>query len=79
MFSANTLKKTKKKNERERFGLNVDAFNSRKKGHVHFAFKFILTGYDCFDKLIGFLSNEREGRKIFVQAIKWFIQDSFLL
>ena len=49
---------------RDRFGLNA-VFVSRKRRHIHFAFKFILSDYDCFDKLMSFVSDEWERRKIF--------------
>ena len=41
------------------------AFLFPEKRDVHFAFKFVISDQDCFDKLIGFVSDEWERRKTF--------------
>ena len=48
----------------KKFSLSVDVFVSRRKKHVHIAFKIPISEYESFDDLIDFLSNEWEKRKI---------------
>ena len=45
--------------------LYVDVFVSKKKRHVQIAFKIPISECNSFDKLIEFISNEWEKRKIF--------------
>ena len=49
----------------KKFSLYVDVFVSKKKRHVQIAFKIPISGCKSFDKLIEFISNEWEKRKIF--------------
>ena len=56
----------------KKFSLDVDVFVSRKKRHVHIAFKIPISEYKSFDELIDFISTlstlffEWTKRKIFL-------------
>ena len=50
--------------------LDADVFVSRKKKHVHIAFKIPISEYEFFDRLIDFISDEWEKRKIFFEDYK---------
>ena len=39
----------------KKFSLDADAFVSRKKKHVHIAFKIPIPEYESFDRLIDFI------------------------
>ena len=47
------------------FSLVADVFVSKKKRHVHITFTIPISQYQSFDRLIDFISKEREQRKIF--------------
>ena len=50
----------------DKFSLDVDVFVSRKKHHVHIAFKIPISEYESSDKLIEFLLKEWEKRNIYL-------------
>ena len=50
--------------------LDADVFVSRKKKHVHIAFKIPISEYEFFDRLIDSISDEWEKRKIFFEDYK---------
>ena len=54
----------------KKFSFDCDAFVSRKKKHVHIAFKISISEYESFDRLVDFISNEWEKRKIFFEDYK---------
>ena len=54
----------------KKFSFDSDAFVSRKKKHVHIAFKISISEYESFDRLVDFISNEWEKRKIFFEDYK---------
>ena len=41
---------------------------SQKKGQVHVAFRKSISDYDCFDKILEFISEEWEKRKFFFEG-----------
>ena len=51
----------------KKFSLDTDVFVSRNKKDVHIAFKIPTFEYEFFDRLIDFISDEREKRKIFFE------------
>ena len=51
----------------KKFSLDTDVFVSRKKKDVHIAFKIPTLEYESFDRLIDFISDEREKRKTFFE------------
>ena len=57
-----------KRRDKKRFRIDVEIFVSRKKRYAHFAFEKILISYPFFDKLISFVKNEWEKRKIFFDS-----------
>ena len=65
-----------------RFGLFVDIFVSKKKKHVHFAFKKTLSLYSCLNEFVSFVRKEWEKRYMFfrhyemcypklIPSVKW--------
>ena len=48
-----------------RIGLSVEIFVSKKKKHVHFAFKKALSSHSCPNELVFFVRKEWENRNIF--------------
>ena len=62
--------------------IDADVFVSKKKPHVHIAFKIPIFEYNSFNNVIDFISKEREKRKIFfcdyimiyprlISSLKW--------
>ena len=54
----------------KKFSLDADVFASRKKKHVYIAFMIPTPEYESFDRLIDFISDEWEKRKIFFEDYK---------
>ena len=54
----------------KKISLDADVFVSRKKKHVHIAFKIPISEYESFDRLIDFISDEWEKRKIIFEDYK---------
>ena len=54
----------------KKISLDADVFVSRKKKHVHIAFKIPISEYEFFDRLIDSISDEWEKRKIFFEDYK---------
>ena len=54
----------------KKFSLDVDVFASTKRKHVHTAIKIPISEYGSFDRLIDFISDEWEKRKIFLKDNK---------
>lgn len=55
--------------------MKVNFFVYRKKKHVRFAFKKVLTSYPFFNKFIRFVKHESEEREVFMKITKCFIKD----
>ena len=49
----------------KKFSLDIDVYVSKKRKHVHIAFKIPISDYEFFDKLIDFISSEWEKRNTF--------------
>lgn len=49
---------------KELFCLDACCFIAWKKRHVHFAFKQIIYDYDCFERLMSFVADECEKKKL---------------
>ena len=62
----------------KKLSLDAGVFVLRKKKHVHIAFKIPISEYESFDKLIDFLSDEWEKRKIFFEDKKMIYPLSWL-
>ena len=54
----------------KKFSFDADVFVSRKKKHMHIAFKLPISEYESFDRLIDYISDEWEKRKIFFEDYK---------
>ena len=60
----------KRSSFKKKFSLDADVFVLRKKKHVHIAFKIPTTEYESFGRLIDFISDEWQKRKIFFEDYK---------
>ena len=54
----------------KKFSLDADVFVLRKKKHVYIACKIPISEYESFDRLIDFIPDEWEKRKIFLKTTK---------